>query len=210
MFQGREVNLTSEYFESLDITISQPKQGFRYGGDTLGLADFCRVEKGSLVAEFGSGCGVISLIIAKRDGPAKVAAVEIQKLPHDIAVMNCEKNSLGGIVECINKDYRKFARENASSFDVVVSNPPFLPSGKGRKSPDEVRAIARIETAGTIAELVASARVVLKPHGKLVLVFPKLRYEEFFALAEKSEFRFSRQMEGEGKVIFVEFVKGCL
>lgn len=178
-----ENNLTSEYFESVGLTISQPKAGYRYGEESLALADFCRVEKGQRVAELGSGVGVISLIIAVRDAPAQVVAVEIQDSLHRIALLNVDKNNLGGVVCCVNDDYRRFACANRAAFDVVLSNPPFYPAGSGRLSAHSQRAAARHELHGSLGDLISSAHLMLKPKGRLVLICLQERHEEFMRKA---------------------------
>lgn len=83
---------TSEYFESIGLNISQPKSGHRYGAESIALADFCRVRECDRVVELGSGSGVISLIIAARDKPERVVAIEIQQELHRIAVANVAAN----------------------------------------------------------------------------------------------------------------------
>lgn len=174
-----ENNLTSEYFESVGLTISQPKVGYRYGAESLALANFCRAGRGQRVAELGSGVGVISLMVAARDAPAQVVAVEIQESLHRIALLNVERNNLGDVVRCANDDYRRFARANRATFDMVLANPPFYPAGGGRVSADPQRAAARHELNGTLQDLISSAHLMLRPKGRLVLVFLQKRYEEF-------------------------------
>lgn len=163
---------TSEYFESVDLTISQPKSGHRYGAESIALAEFCRVRECDRVVELGSGSGVISLIIAARDKPKLVAAVEIRREFHDIAVNNTVANGLSDMVECVNADYRKFTVENEGMFDVAVANPPFYRAGSGRLSADPIRAFARHEINGTIEELLKAAHLLLVDGGRLDLVFP--------------------------------------
>ncbi|MFH0798646.1 MAG: methyltransferase [Pseudomonadota bacterium] len=201
------MELTSEFFESVKLLIRQPAKGHRYGSESLALADFCRVREGSRVAELGSGCGVISLVIAARDHPRNVAVVEIQDSLHRIAIGNMEENDLGGIVGCINADWRKFAKENPQSFDAVVANPPFYRCGSGRQSDNAERAAARHEMNGTIGDLVAAAREILVPGGGLFLAFPSIRRDELIALAGSKGFAVLKIISGdEGKKLGPNFL----
>lgn len=177
------MDLTSEYFESVNLTISQPKAGYRYGAESLALANFCRVGRGQRLAELGSGVGVISLIIAARDAPAQVMAVEIQESLHRIARLNVDRNDLGDVVSCINDDYRRFARASRAAFDVVLANPPFYPAGSGRLSPHSQRAVARHELHGSLRDLISSAHLMLRPRGRLALISLQKRYEELVEAA---------------------------
>ena len=49
------------------LNIGQPAQGYRFSLDALLLADFSRVPAGASVADLGTGCGVIPLVLARRD-----------------------------------------------------------------------------------------------------------------------------------------------
>ena len=193
--------LTSEYFESVGITVDQPKDGHRYGGESIELANFCCV--GGDVVELGSGCGVISLILAAGNHQHSIVAVEIQETLHNIALKNVEQNNLSKIVTCVNADFRTYARRHPSSADVVVSNPPFYALNSGRMSKNILRANARHEVHGTIDDLIVAAKLLLRPKGKLFLVFLKSRQYELLKSAEKNHFKISRMSEMNAKPYFL-------
>lgn len=86
------MNLTSEHFDSCNLTIYQPAKGFRYGPEGLALAEFAQVSAGARVAELCSGVGLISLLVAARVKEVSVTAVEIQEPLHKIALRNVEEN----------------------------------------------------------------------------------------------------------------------
>lgn len=177
---------TSEYFESLGLVISQPARGYRYGAPAIALAEFSRARAGWRVAELGGGCGVVATIIASRDRPASVVAVEIQRGLHDVAVCNALENGLGEILRCVNDDYRRFAPSHRRSFDLVVANPPFYAPGCGRLPMDSQRAAAHHELNGTLGELVSSASLMLVPGGRFSVVLPdERRFELTTAAAEE-------------------------
>jgi tRNA1Val (adenine37-N6)-methyltransferase len=102
--------LTSEIFESNDLTVYQPARGHRYGAESVALMRFVRAEPGLAFCELGAGCGLISLVIATELSPASVTAVEIQKTLHEIALYNISENELDDIVACVNEDMREFER----------------------------------------------------------------------------------------------------
>lgn len=197
--------LTSEYFESTGLTICQPTKGHRYGRESLALADFCGVRKGDKVVEFGSGVGVIALQVAAGGKPSEVVAVEIQKELHKIARANVEKNNLADVVKCVNDDYRRFARLFSSSFDLVLSNPPFYAAGHGRLSVDFQRAIARHELKGSLDDLLASSKRTLRPKGRLAIVFPIGRKQELTDSAFQIGFEMIRCKGDSDSVVLVEF-----
>jgi len=182
------IELTSEYFESAGITVRQPAKGHRYGEESLALAGFAEIPDGAAVAELGSGTALVSLLVAARHSPSRVAAVEIQPEFHKIALRNVSENARAEIVRCVNEDYRDFAGDNAGGFDCVLSNPPFYRADEGRLSPDPVRAAARHELNGTIEDLVNSAHRLLKPGGSFFVVFDARRGEELEDAARDAGF----------------------
>jgi len=201
-------DLTSEKFESTGITVHQPARGHRYGEESTALADFARVEAGERVCELGSGVAVTSLQIAARYRPRSVVAVEIQIELHDIARLNVIENGLAGTVECVNEDIREFAKSRAGAFDVVLSNPPFFTSGEGRLPPSPVRAAARHELNGTIADFVACAHTLLKAGGRFYVVFDKKRKQELVGALPDTGLRVLRTEEPEGTAyILIEYSK---
>lgn len=179
----RTMKLTSEYFESVGLTISQPRKGCRYGEDSLAFADFVKADTDDRIAELGSGVAVISLLIAARHKPQEIIAVEIQDELHKIAVKNTRENKLSNAVRCIHDDYRRFAKFHPRSFDLVISNPPFHPPQRGRISPNPQRAAAHHEICGTIADLIKAARTILKPMGRLALIYSESRRKELIKIA---------------------------
>lgn len=185
--------LTCEKFDSLGLVVFQPQRGHRYGKESLALGEFCRANEGEHVVELGSGSGVISLLVAARDKPEKVVGVEIQGEFCAISRFNVSKNCNLGFVEFVNQDWRIFSIEHKGEFDLVFSNPPFFAARSGRISPDSMRAAARHELNGTVFELAASAKRLLKSDGRFVVAFPKDRTEELMRAANNCRFILSRE-----------------
>ena len=186
------MKLTSEYFESAGITVRQPARGHRYGQESLALAEFARIEPGQRAAELGAGTALVSLLIAARQRPREVVAIEIQPEFHEIAQRNVKENGYDTVVNCVNEDYREYAKSNSGSFDCVVANPPFFRAGEGRLSPDPARAAARHEINGTIEDLAHAAHRLLKPGGSFFVVFDARRDEELKRAAGAAGFKMIR------------------
>ena len=58
------------------ISLLQPVQGYRFSLDALLLADFARLPVGASVADLGTGCGVIPLVLARKHQDARCVAFE--------------------------------------------------------------------------------------------------------------------------------------
>jgi len=57
-----------------------------------------------------------------------------------------------------------------SSFDVVVTNPPYMNRGGGLVNPSDAKAIARHEILCTLEDVIAAAARLLKVGGQLAMV----------------------------------------
>ncbi|HPQ80494.1 MAG TPA: methyltransferase [bacterium] len=201
-----------EYIESAGLGVCQPKSGYRYGEASIALANFVCARPGLCVVELGGGCGIVSMIVARRCRPVSVVSVEIQRCLHDLAVRNSKANGLGAVLRCVNADYRMFARKRSGLFDLVVANPPFYPAKSGRLPLNPQRAAAHHELNGTLKDLVDSASLLLMPGGRFAAVILNSRRIELTATAEAAGLslcRFVRGGEDEsGDALFLaEFAK---
>jgi tRNA1Val (adenine37-N6)-methyltransferase len=167
-------------FEGLKVI--QKIIGPQFSVDAVLLAKFVSIRKGDIVADLGTGGGIISLILASRTEAERITAVEIQNELTDIARRNISLNNLESKIEVIEADLR-LAKEHFPSgqFDVVVSNPPYRLVGSGRLNPNNLKAIARHEIKCTLDDVLKSAFYLLKEHGKLALVYRPDRLVDLIA-----------------------------
>lgn len=139
-----------------------------FGADALRLADF--VPQGiSRICEFGTGCGVIAVILAARDAAATVTALDLQPEATALAARAVTHNKLDGRITVLTADWRETPLE-AASFDAVVCNPPYFSATLDKQSPDPSRRLARHEDSPqALAELCRAAARVLRHGGRFFL-----------------------------------------
>ncbi len=155
-----------ERFESLGQgfgVFTTPSHTF--GADALRLADF--VPDGlRQVCEFGTGCGVIAVLLAARNPMVQVTAVDIQAEAAALAARSVSQSNLADRITVLTADWRQVALPPAS-FDAVVCNPPYFPPATGGVSADAARRIARHEDSpAAFDELCAAAAKLLKHGGR--------------------------------------------
>ena len=141
----------------------------------------------------GSGCVAASLALEGKG--ARVAAVDL--CPDALALARENAQALGAEVELFQGDlYEPLPRDRR--FDVVVANPPYVPSGELAGLAREVQREPRLALDGgpdglrVLRRLVAGAPAFLRPGGALVAemheshlaVLPRLCLEAGFATAE--------------------------
>jgi len=172
-----------------ELKLIQKKSGYRYSADALLIAEFALplVKPGNKVMDIGCGSGVMSLILARRSKAGQILGVEIQKPLAGMAERNVALNRLGAKIKIIETDAKKLPELfKPRSFDVVVSNPPFIKTGAGFLSKSRERSIARNELKISMTELIDVCGYLLKPKGRLALIYPFARLLELAEVLENS------------------------
>jgi tRNA1(Val) A37 N6-methylase TrmN6 len=110
------------------------------------------------------------LIYAKKK-PAEITAVEIQQDMADMAERSFKLNGLDDHIKVLRMDLKEAPKLlGKARYDCVITNPPYVKKECGINNPSETKAIARFEIMCSLEEVLASARELLKPGGKLYMV----------------------------------------
>lgn len=208
--------LTQDDLKLFNLQLFQPRQGYRYSLDALLLARFCPVLKpGGSIVDLGAGCGVIGLVLARVNPDATVVAVEKNLAMAGIVERNIRHNDLAGRVSVQAGDIIDLRKSYPdSTFDLVVSNPPFRTAGSGRISPRAGRDAARHETTAGLADFVAAAKYLVKPSGRICLIQLPSRLAELMALAAEMKLSVLRlrtihnNQESAASMFMAELAKG--
>lgn len=168
------------------LQLIQSATEYRFTTDAVLLANFCRDMTGKFCVEFGTGSGVISLLLAKKKHPKRIVAVEIQPQLADMAQRSVALNNLQSVVTVVCNDLK-----NAPSFvdglaDVVVCNPPYRKVGSGERQLQQNVALCRHEIAATLADVVQSASKILNNRGNFYLVHQANRLCEIITLCNQN------------------------
>jgi tRNA1Val (adenine37-N6)-methyltransferase len=161
------------------VTLLQPRRGFRSSLDPVLLAGFVTMPYGH-VLDIGCGTGAISFLLLARDRAATGVGVEIQPRLAGLLRRAVVENGHEARFRVEHADIRH-APLAPASFDLVVSNPPYLPLGQGALPPDEERAIAHHEVKLSVPEWVDRAATLCRPDGRVAVVFPAQRAAELLA-----------------------------
>jgi tRNA1Val (adenine37-N6)-methyltransferase len=198
-----------------DVSIRQPERGYRFSLDALLLADFIKQPSQAIVADLGTGCGVIPLVLARMHPDARFVAFESNPDMAALASENVNANGQDGRIEIVVDDILNIRpRFPVSSFDVVVSNPPFRSPHSGKTSPHAGRDAARHETTAGLADFMAAAKYLVKPSGRICFIYPPSRLAEFVRCAAELKLAMLRlrMVHGTGqavaKMFLVELAKG--
>lgn len=129
--------------------------------------------------DIGTGTGLLALMLAQKfDG--FIDAIDIQPDAVQQATTNAGSTAWSQRVRVYDTDLSNW---QASSYDYVISNPPFYE--KDLKSPDSQRNLALHDTGLTLTSLFEHVDRLLKPNGSFALLLPAHRQAEALDLASQ-------------------------
>lgn len=131
------------------------------------LAAFIKRLPSGVAAEYGSGSGIISLLLAARGKLKKIYAIEKQEYYADLTRRNILLNHLGFCVEAVCSDARDFS----VMCDVIFTNPPYMKTTSGKRNLNDGKYAARHEVYGDIFDFCRSAARNLKYGGFFYCVY---------------------------------------
>ena len=168
---------TIDTFLNGKLRIIQSRQGYRFSVDALLLAGFVSIKSEDFVVDLGAGCGIISLFLASEREVGFVVGLELQEELASQAKRNIVLNEFEDKIAIIQGDLRHLPVAPGFAH-VVVCNPPFRKEKSGRINPDFSKAIARHELAVSLDDILAAGKTLLKPGGRLALIYPANRLTE--------------------------------
>lgn len=152
------------------VRLLQPRRGYRVAVDAVLLAAAVEAAPAARVLDLGAGVGAVGLCLAARMAGCSVLGIELQAALVELAERNAALNGLGQRVRTIVHDLARNLPSGLGSFDVVATNPPYLPPGVADPSPDRSKALATVESSAGLARWLAVACNAVRPDGSLVMV----------------------------------------
>ena len=164
---------TIEDLQLAGLSLIQKKKAFRYGMDSVLLAHFADVHPNDITCDFGTGNGILPLLLIGRGKGKFFYAFEIQKDAAELARRNVCLNDQEKRISVIHADVSEAnAYLMPCSIDSIVCNPPYSQPTAALKSPNERIATARNQETDTLDNMFSSAFTILKGKGKIFLIYP--------------------------------------
>jgi tRNA1(Val) A37 N6-methylase TrmN6 len=153
------------------LRLIQNVESFCFGVDAVLVSDFVDVKKNHRVLDIGSGTGIIPILLAGKTQAKSIVGLEIQEDMAEMAGRSVLLNDLQNRVQIVHGDIKTYSEYfSKSSFDVVVSNPPYTNKGCGLVNPHDTKAISRHEILCSLEDVVSSAASLLVSGGQLAMV----------------------------------------
>lgn len=171
------------------IRVLQKKRGYRFSVDAPLLADFIRTRPEDEALDIGTGSGIISLLLSVK--PVRhITALEVQPGLADLARRNVELNGLGGRIEVVETDLRRY--DPGRTFDLIFSNPPYIRKATGFLSGSAEKSAAKHELNGGIGDVLEKTAAWLAPDGRACFIYPEKRRADLARAANTRDFRILR------------------
>ena len=162
-------------FHYKDLLIETHNNVYDPAEDTFLLLEVINVKKDDFVLEIGTGCGIIALECAKLG--ANVVCTDINPLAVELTKCNYLRNEL-----LLNGNFEVRIGDLFSPvysyelFDVIIFNPPYLPTKKGERIGGWLDAATDGGKSGldTTKKFIEMVPKFLKDKGKAYFVFSSL------------------------------------
>ena len=162
-----------------NLKVIQNPKWFCFGVDAVLLADFA--PRGDFVVDFGTGCGIIPILMSGKGKCGRAVGIEIQEGVADMARRSIVLNELTN-VDIIHGDLKEVPLRDV---DVVTCNPPYKEIGGGLLNEDEPLMIARHEIMVTLEDVIRRAKDILRFHGKFCMIHRPERLADIICLMRK-------------------------
>lgn len=166
--------------------IIQNPEKFCFGIDAVLLSEFAKVKSGENVVDFGTGTGILPILLEAKTKGSQFIGLEIQDESADMARRSVSYNGLEDKIEIVTGDIKDaLSIFGASSFHVVTCNPPYMANQQGIINPKDAKAIARHEILCNLEDVISQGSKVLKQRGRMYLIHRPNRIVDIMNLMRK-------------------------
>lgn len=152
--------------ENLSICVSE-EHGF--GTDAFLLTHFSEYKSKDIACDLGTGCGIIPMIMQRKNPPTVTYAVDIQSQAIEQLKISVEKSGVDSIVPVCADLKVLWDGAPLEKCSLVTCNPPYKAANAGIESELDAHKIARHEILCDINDVCAAAQRLLKFGGRLCI-----------------------------------------
>lgn len=168
-------------FKFKQFAVKQARSAMKIGTDSVLLGAWTPLETPESILDIGAGTGVLALMMAQRSSAQTIDAIEIEEASYIECIENFEESPWGDRLFCYHCSFEAFVAEVDTSYDLIISNPPFYTSDY--KSPEKMRNRARFEESLPFDVLLNGVDRLLSKKGVFSVIIPYTEVASFVALA---------------------------
>jgi tRNA1Val (adenine37-N6)-methyltransferase len=199
--------MSNPYFRFKQFTIQQDRCAMKLCTDSciLGAWTALRVKTAKSLLDIGTGTGVLSLMLAQKNG-FFIDAIESDPESADQARENFQQSPWAVRLRIIHADVLLHVFE--SRYDFIITNPPFFESDL--RSPKLKKNRAKHDESLTLDQLVSAISKNLRPDGAFSILLPFHRTDYFEKCAAASGFFLSEKLTVRQTPAHAPFRSICL
>ena len=92
------------------------------------IIELCKNKSEQInILDIGTGSGSITVSLAKYIENSKVMSFDISDIPLEVGKINAINNEVDNKIEFVKSDVFSAIKDTEKQFDVIVSNPPYIP-----------------------------------------------------------------------------------
>ena len=154
----------------------------RFGTDAVLLAEFASPKKSDIIADLGTGCGIIPMLWCRDNQFVSAVGLEISQAAADLASRSAAEFS-NGKVQIVCGDMRRIEEYlPREKFSLVTCNPPYFKKGSGLERAGE-KGVARHDGECSLEDVAKAADFLLKYGGRICICQrPERLCDVFWAL----------------------------
>lgn len=143
--------------------------------DAVVLASLTTVKETENILEIGTGCGVISLMLAQKNNVTQITALDIDRESVLEADFNFKNSPYSSRLKCIHISMQEFKPEK--KYDLIVCNPPFFKNALKPKT--ERTVFARHDDKLGAEIFFTTAKNLINKNGRISIILPNTRLNDF-------------------------------
>lgn len=171
--------------QTANLFLKQDPNLFCFGTDAVLLANFSAkfIKPENTVIDLGCGNGIIPVLLTAKCKSDNIYGLELNPRCVKLANENIVLNNLQDRVRVFKGDIKSPPNELSSlSFDIVISNPPYIQYKDGVKNKNDHIASAKHEVFCTLKDVINCADKMLKFGGVFAMIHRTQRLSEVVSL----------------------------
>ena len=173
--------MANSWFQFQQFRVQQDRCAMKISTDAVLLGTLAYGHSPKQILDIGTGTGVIALMLAQRFPEAQVTALEIDPEAATQADQNFKESPFAERLKLIPTAFQDFSAD--TSFDLIVSNPPYFPDHL--KSSDPKRNLALHTDSLSFETLLNHTSNLLAHAGQFWVILPPRQMGDFCKLAEE-------------------------
>lgn len=189
---------------------------FCFGMDSSLLSSFVKVKPGEKVLDLGTGTGILPILLEAKTKGMHFTGLEIQEESADMARRSVLHNHLEDKIDIVTGDIKEASGIFGNvSFDVVVTNPPYMIGQHGLRNDNDALTIARHETLCTLDDILRESAKILPFKGRFYMVHRPFRLAEILSKMSAYKIEPKRMrlvhpyIDKEPNMVMIEGVRGA-